>query len=281
MDIVTAVRVQQILEINSIPAESSILKISRDPYRTTTRYAPIDHLAVIESLNRRGWFIESYAQIRPHKKERGGFVRWSAVYRNPTFSPLGSEAIPMVIHQGSHDGSKPLTLSLAVRRLANQTTCVVGSCTYPDFIYKHIGVIPNVPQLDFEIEKALLTAGPVFEDINRMRSMKLNLAQSLRLAAACTYTRFDKDLYYVDINQLVDPSASNLWEQFNFIQDALIQAKWLRVQALGALKPRKAKAIKNIETSLKLRQALWNITVQHLQIVERENETPLDSCSHC
>jgi len=255
-------RIQHILQQNQLLANVSLLNTARDPVLTSDRYSNIDHLAVIEALNIKNWYITEYVQVKPHKATRADFVRWLAVYENPDFNLYKGNLSPAVLHQGSHDGSCSLKLSFALRNTTNNFISVVGDLTCPNFTYKHIGDTPSPRDLPKMIHEALSTTDSIPTHIAGMMRTSLTNDQLIQFAQNCVDTRFDSDKYLVDLNSVIKPKTQNLWKQFNHIQSTLLVAQTLRVQIKGTNKPRKMKAVNGIDESLKLKKRLWNIAVR-------------------
>lgn len=254
-------RTKKILQLNNISDGASLLYEDRDPSRTTDRYSEIDHLAVVELLNYNDWLIQEYVQIKPQKPERRQFVQWMAVYRNPNFKPLGEFLAPIIVQEGSHDGSTPLELSFGIKDLKTNSVLISGDNTCPEFRFKHKGKVPSVNELEVAIRKALVDAGQVQLDYQKIANTELSAEALINYAKECAALRFDPKKYTVNVYDLVRQDTLNLWEQFIHIQKTLLKAKNLRVFLNKQQKHRKMKALHHINASMKLKKDLWNLTM--------------------
>lgn len=255
-------REERIIQLNNISPDASLLYRDRDPDRTTERYSEIDHIAVVELLNASGWLIQEYVQIKPQKPERSQFVQWMAVYRNPKFNPLGKSLAPVIIQEGSHDGSTPLELSFGLKDLGTNTVLISGESTCPEFRYKHKGDVPDVNELEVELRLALIKAGQVQIDYEKLRNTHLTAEQLMKFAKRCSALRFDPEKYTVNVYDLVRQDTLNLWDQLVHIQAVLLKAKTLRVFLNEQQKHRKMKALNHIGTTMKLKKGLWDLALE-------------------
>ena len=254
-------RADRIIQLNNISPEASLLHRDRDPERTTERYSEIDHLAVVELLNASGWLIQEYVQIKPQKPERKQFVQWMASYRNPKFLPLGTSLVPIIVQEGSHDGSTPLQLSFGLKDLGTNTVLLSGEKTCPEFRFKHKGDVPDVNALELNIRMALINAGQVQLDYQKMQGTQLTAEELIKFAKRCAALRFDPEKYTVNVYDLVRQDTLNLWDQFVHIQGVLLKAKTLKVFLNKQQKHRKMKALNHISATVKLKKDLWDLTL--------------------
>ena len=258
-------RILEIMKYNALRPSSSILQEGRELLKTSDRYSPIDHLGIIETFNKNNWFITGYQQVKPHTNSRGKYVRWLATYQNPDFEPAGDEAIPLILHQGSHDGSKPLVLNFGLFNVPKLNSLVVGEGTFTPIYHKHIGDVPD--NLEESVNKVLSATQNVFSAIGLLQSSMLSPEQVIEFMEKAVAKRFPPEKYDIpDYGPVLGDVKGNLWKLLNQIQDVLITSKNLQVTIKESCKTRKAKALNNIEASILLRKSLWNLALEYTAV---------------
>jgi len=257
-------RVSEILKHNALKDSDSVLQEIRDPRRTSDRYNPIDHSGIIESFNQNNWFITEYQQVRPHKSDRSKYVHWLATYQNPDFEPAGVTAIPLILHQGSHDGSKPFVLDFGLYNLKKLTSVVVGDKSFNSIIHKHVGSIPEKLEVGLALSTVFNNRQQILDTVHRMQTQTLAPPQMIDFVAKAVEYRFSPEKYSVQLGQVVGDSSGDIWSLLTQVQKVLIDAEELKVTILASDETRKAKYISNIESCISLKKNLWNLAISYL-----------------
>jgi hypothetical protein len=256
-------RITEILKYNALAPTDSLLQEFRDPTRTTDRYVPIDHLGVIEALNRQAWFIADYQQVKPWKKARSPYVRWLASYHNLGFEPFGETAVPHILHQGSHDGSKQLILTLGFFNVEKQTMAVVGESAGLPLTYKHFGAVPE--NIDVVVSQLLLCMAATLPIVGRLQNYELSPPRVLKFLEDAVAFRFPKEKYHAeDLGVVLGLAKLNLWDLLLQLQKVLMSAENLNIVNKSKSLVRKAKPLTNIRDSVKLRTDLWGLALSEL-----------------
>jgi len=257
-------RITSILKYNNLQNSDSILQEQRDPIKTSDRYNKIDHLDIIEKFNQHGWYIVDYQQLKPQKNERSKYVRWLATYQNIDFQPAGEEAIPQILHQGSHDGTKPFILNYGLFNVSKLNSVVVGEKSFSPVYQKHVGDVPE----DFESAMKSVVVEvteSIISTVKMFQSKVLSEAQVSEFVQEASAIRFSPDKYSIPNPELFSiGSTDSLWSLFNQVQKKLTSADSLKVTIKNSGKTRKAKPLNNIEACMCLKKELWNLTLGYL-----------------
>jgi hypothetical protein len=261
--------VNEIALRNSLPLTASILNNSRDPYKTTVKYKENDDLAILQGLNERDWFVQSYKQVKNHSKyaDRAPYKPFIATYVNKNLPAIDGEGNLTLIHRNAKDGTKMLELLAGFYRLVCSNGLIIGYDLFEPIRVKHIGDVPK--QLDDVVTKLLDVMPGVYTTIKNMKEVVLTRDQQVEFAQKAIETRFDGQKYVVDPQDVLSvrreaDNKSDLWTVFNRCQENLIKAENL-IMTTKDSKKRKAKAITNIDLTFKINTGLWGQAAAYLQ----------------
>lgn len=253
-----------ILKHNNLNLDCSILNKGRDPLRTSTKYKPVDHLKVVETFNQHNWFITDYKQVNPQNKERSKYVKWLATYQNSDFEPLGDEAIPLVLHSGSHDGSKPLVLDFGLFNVKFLNTVVVGSKSFTPSTIKNIGEVPT--ELEDYLRGTVEESARILTIVKLFKSKVLESDRILSFVKESCLVRFPPSgkLEVSGFSGLVPSESVDLWSLLNFVQNGLLNSTRLFITNKETGKIRKSRPVTNIDDLTKISKEMWDLSLQYL-----------------
>lgn len=256
-----------VLSNNRIPANGSILNVSRDPERTSDRYVETDDLAAIRHMNSRGWFVSSYNQVKAqqrnaHKQKYKAYV---AVFKNSNIPALDGEGELSILTRNAKDGTKCHESHLGFFRFACANQLTVSNMLFQPVRIKHLGELPT--KLDELIEKILDKGPEVFERIRQMKNVILTPDQQIDFATQALLLRFPEDKHIVDpkdvlkVNRTAD-QGSDLWRVTNRVQENLMKNTGVVLHTKDGKKTRKARGVSNIDLSFRINEGVWNLAEQ-------------------
>lgn len=267
-------RVADLLKVNQIPLNASIFNTKRDEYKTTTKYTETDDIGVIQQLNSKGWFVRSYNELKPHKSSRQGFQKYCAMYFNPELDQTTGSTGARLLQIGSHDGSTPLTFRAGLFEFACSNGLIVGESLFEPLKFKHLGSLEGLGDI---LNQFLGTVPNIFGKVNSMKRHELSDPQVVEFARLAIPLRYDTEKYTVDPQDVLNvrrtpDNGNKLWQVYNRVQENLtyplhrVQASLVdsETQEL-VVKSRKPKALRNIDTNVRMNTQLWDLAESFLQ----------------
>lgn len=250
---------------NLIPAGASLLNEERDPRRTSERYKTTDDLALVAELNKKGWYVSQYRQIKAHKADRAGYKAYMAIYRNFEQPEIAGEGVLTVVQTNSRDGTQSLALQLGFYRPSNDTHMLLGAAMPAAF--KHHGDVPV--QLNEILVDNCLAMVPILEErIKLMKKVKLTAAQINEFGREALKLRFPEDKYVLnsaDVTKVRNPEdeGSSLWKVLCRVQESLIKATDLKMISRDG-RYRKARPLTSITLEMQLNRGLYELAEKYL-----------------
>lgn len=235
----------------------------------SSRYGFVNTHAIIGALGFDGWFPVGAQQQRVRSQDRVGVAKHLVRFRHEALLPAATKVgdyVPELLLANSHDGTSSYNLTAGLFRFVCLNGLVVSDGTFAKVRVAHVGdiaqrvlegsytVVENVPAIAARVEefkarelsndetlefsrRALELRGVGREDANAIGGV-------LR-----TYRREDQ--------------GNSLWAVFNRVQENLVNGHYRTLKPIpGVERYRtqvKARAIKGIDTNLKVNKGLWEL----------------------
>lgn len=184
------------------------------------------------------------------------------------FDNIQSE-VPQIIIMNSHDGSRAYNFSMGVFRFVCSNGLVIKSSDYGNLVLEH--------RHDFE-EKVFTIANSmidnfkdVFPKIDAMKSKMLSYEQTAMLANDAAKTRYPKGVPFDPKNLLEvrrdEDREDNLWNVYNRVQENLLKGGFVGVVREKPDRPRRIRALSDINATYNVNRDLWEVAEQYLETV--------------
>jgi hypothetical protein len=249
---------------------SSLFNPNRDPNRTSVKYKESDDLAIVQTLNSLGWFIDKYNQRKARSESKQIYTKYLATYTNPSL-PVVKEGKFTLLQTNSKDGTTALIFDLGFFRFACANGLIIGSSLFDKIRLLHKG--EGLGKVQDVIGQALNLFPQVAKTIENMQRTVLTLNQAEEFAAKAIELRLGKDSEKVfspvdvlRLNREAD-AGNNLWNVLNRVQENLIKAPELRFANVVNKKTginRKAREVKNIDLNMKINKGIWSLSEEYL-----------------
>ena len=261
-------KIKSISEIAQIAP--AILADSKSPNRSE-RYRFLSTITVVEDLMQQGWQPVQASQRKLNKRSDASEMMYRPHFIQFKNENLvrNDEELSLVLFN-SHDGFKPLEISLGIFRFVCSNGLISGE-THHSFSIRHSGYsIEDAIQVS---KSANNMAFEIFENVDMMKSKKLNSSDARNLALEGAKLRFGTEnisKYNVDSilashrpedNRL--DNGGSLWTIFNRTQENLTRG---RVEVFNeaienAPKVRKPRPITDIIKNAEFQKSLWNLAL--------------------
>ena len=234
----------------------------------SARYTYIPTSAVIEGMRNEGFLPVKATQAAARNEDKKGHTKHLIRFRRE--DQLTQAEAREVILINSHDGSSAYKLSAGVFRLVCSNGLVVGKEDTRQTV-RHSGnvlgdVIDGACRIVQDFDK-------VTQDMEVMKSIRLEKPLMLAYAAAAIEARFDTDEKPVTPEQVLRirrtaDTSSDLWTVFNRVQENVIKGGLYGTSkdAHGRTQHRKTREVKGIDQNDTLNRALWRLATEVAKI---------------
>lgn len=261
--------IENILENNPILKKSylpSILNVNRDADRTSEKYKETNDPEIVEYLNNKGFFINTYKQTNAHNKEKLQYKPFIASFVNPNLPKIENIGQLSVLFENSKDGVKSAAFNLGFYTFLCSNGLKVGTSLFNSFIIRHKGNITY--QIDEFIDNIIDVTPKLYNVVNTFRKIELNPRQALEFAEKASVLRF-KDNQKIEPTELLkarrrEDNSNSLWHVFSRVQENLIRPNRLINYRDENNKIRLAKPIKNITLDRNINTGLWELANEYI-----------------
>ena len=253
---------------------SAVAATDRHPTKTSERFGFVPTTQMIEALRDAGMVPVSARQANTRIEENQGYQKHIVVFRfaETVVRNLNvNEEIPQLMLVNSHLGSASFQLLLSMWRCVCSNQLVVKSSALADI---RIGHNIRAPELAAASVKDVIEVLPrVTENVQRFKAIELNTAERRAYVESALPLRFDAESTEVAIDDVLRPrrqadAAPTLWNTFNVVQEKFIRGglRTTTTDENGRMRRGTARAVKSLNTDLKLNTALWTLTERMAEI---------------
>lgn len=240
---------------------------------TSDRYKQIPTIQIVEQLEKEGFEITKATQTNSRSNDKRDFAKHMLRFRHKDATPTVDGLFPEVILVNSHDGSSCYSLMAGIYRFICQNGLIVTDGHSEEIKVRHQGdIVGNVIEGTYTV---IENAKNAITRAAAMREIQLTPEERLEFAAAACAIKFeDSKQDYNPLNFLMarnhqDNHATDLFSTFNVVQENIIKGG-IRTYSLNdkgqRVKRNATKAIKGIDTDIKLNKALWSLAEKMLQL---------------
>ncbi len=230
----------------------------------SARYTYVPTIDIIDGMRDAGFLPVKGTQANCRTEDKKDFGKHLIRFRRE--DQLGATEAREIILKNSHDGSSAYEMSAGIFRLVCSNGLVVGN---EDIIHKvrHSGqalgeVIDVASRIVDQFDL-------VDQDIDLMKSARLDTGLQLALANAAIAARFDTPEPPVTAEQVLRPRrqadvGTDAWTVFNRTQENIIKGRLFGTakDAHGRTTHRRTREVKGIDQNTALNRALWTLGVE-------------------
>lgn len=232
--------------------------------RTSTRYALIPTIKVVDALRGTGWLPTLARETRVRDASRRGYAKHLLRFRHRDhcrYPALVGDLIPEIVLLNAHDGSSSYELHAGFFRVVCGNGLVVADAAVARQRLRHTGdAVDRVIEGVYEVVQELPQAAA---RIRAYRDIRLDLHEAGRLAAAALKLRYPAGRGApIDARQLLwtrraEDLATDLWTRLNVIQENLLRGGLNGRSAHG--RRVQTRAIRSVNEDVRLNKALWHL----------------------
>lgn len=244
---------------------ATIMQTSRDVENTSDKYSFISTLRPLSILAEYNWFPRTVQEVKVRKNARNGYQKHIVTLQqgkgDDALVNVGDETAEIIL-KSAHDGSANFELMGAMRvKVCSNGLIVSAGSIGGHFKIKHIGYTDDAVAKAIE---AITDFGPnLVEKVRELKSIGMSDAQQVNFATEALELVNDPSKFVMQPIDLLaarrlEDKDCNLWKCFNRVQENIMHGGLTRKTLQG--KSRKTRAIKNIDRTVDINQALWDLT---------------------
>ena len=246
--------------INLAPAAGA----TRPVAGVSDRYSFVSTLNVIDTLRDDGWLPVAASQANVRKATPQGFQKHFIRLARPEFF-MENERIDLLLYN-SHNRGCSFKLMAGIWKFVCSNGLVVGT-EYASFNHKHVGFDSGL--FLESAQKVAGTAGDIAHKIDSMKAIELEPNEQGIYAAAAHQLVYGAEAVNAPIRptQLIESrryedDGNDLWTVFNKTQENIIKGglRGSITDDTGRRRRRTTRAVKSLDRSKDLNQALWSLT---------------------
>lgn len=236
----------------------------------TDKYSFIPTTRPLGLLAETGWYPTQVIETKCRKVEKKGFQKHMIRLSNPALvSKLGlTEEIPELVLVNSHSGESSFQLMLGIFRMVCSNGLIAGD-TYDARRITHKGYTDDL-LLD-AVTQVGEQAHRVIENMNQFKSIILNDSERDAYKDAVLELVYDDESKrHVLANDIIKPkryddTKLDLWTTYNVAQEKVLGGG-IRSRNMQTRRQNRSRAVKSIDTNIKLNKALWSLTARMAEI---------------
>jgi len=235
-------------------------------HERTDKYKFVSTPRVIDAMTDSGYYPVKAQQSNSRIPGKREFTKHMLKFRSKECEGIQiNDVIPEIVLVNSHDGTSAYKMMFGLFRLVCTNGLIVADSMISSVSFRHIGA-SNICRQVIKKSNAMVKRAPVILDhMRRWESLQLNKQDQL------DYARQANDLNPTTINvdpeRLIQPrryadtdggDQVSLWKTFNRVQENIIKGGMLGRNNQG--RRRHTRAIKSIDTDVKINRGLWALT---------------------
>jgi hypothetical protein len=231
-------------------------------HRVTCRYQFISTLDLIQGLEQEGWFPVQASESRARTEDRYGFVKHLLRFRRfDGRLPLVGDSFPEIVLVNSHDGSCTYQLHAGLFRIICGNGLIIASAAMGQLRRRHTGeALREVIEGTYDIVEQLPT---IASQVDRFQQIELKPAEQAVFAEAALSLRWELEKAPVTPAQLLhacrpEDDSPTLWTTYQRVQENLLKGGQSGRRRAG--RRTTSRAVKSVDSNVKLNQALWLLT---------------------
>ena len=224
------------------------------------KYGFVPTIEVVDMLRAEGYGVVRAMQSYTRNPDKAPFTRHMVRLRHRSYLEAGThEEVPEIVLVNSHDGNCSYQFMAGIFRLVCSNGLIVQSADYGRLSIRHLGGQDFYKQV-VRVSREMADQAPVIMGrIDRWKQIELTPAQQEAFAVAALELRENNTLeprQLLTSRRMAD-SKPDLWTTTNRIQESLIRGGIHTRSAAG--RSFTTKAIKSVDTEVKLNRALWTL----------------------
>lgn len=234
-------------------------------------FIPTNHL--VNLLRNEGFYPFFATQSKSLVPGKESYVKHMLRFR-PGKNFYNKEEVGEIILINSHDGKSSYRMFAGIFRFICQNGLMIGDMM-EDYKITHKGNIQD------EVLNAAYSITDNFEEsrssIDTMKSIELLPEEKQIFAESAMMLKYDKEEKPIKPESLLsirrfEDKKDNLWTSFNTIQENLTKGGLRAKTKTG--KRTKTRAVKAIDSNVKLNRALWNLTERMSELKNGKTKEP-------
>ena len=252
--------------------KNSIILNQTSGFGVTQKYTPVKTQSLIETLQDKGYKVESVARTKVRKASKDGFQKHMVrLSHNDLVLRNVGDSRPEIVIVNSHDGLSSLKIMLGVYRLVCSNGMIVGK-TFAGFNVRHVGDIQS--QIDTGLAAIAAKLPEIASRIEAFNGIMLSQNEQLdfaRRALSMVLPKADTINYSSALNLRRSGDAGNsLWVVYNRLQEAILRGGVQYTTAyqddankIVSIRHNTTRAVKSIDRQVELNQSLWDLASQY------------------
>lgn len=244
----------------------SISPEMRKQLNITDKYVHIPTSKVIEDVQKLGWLPIDASETRTNRSSVKGYKRHMVKFINPDIPQDTDEEQVEMLLINSHDGKSSFRFEAGIFRMVCSNGLVIKSNDMGSLNIRHMWY--DFSTLQDTIKDISEKVPDHMSSVSRMKGIHMTKDDMESFASQSALMRFPtqnvvniKDI--VDIENLLTPvrkedEDNTLWNTFNRVQEKIINGNF----TYHIDKERKARAIKGLQSRLKINQDMWELADQ-------------------
>jgi hypothetical protein len=240
--------------------------------RVSSRYQFVSTVAVLEGLEREGWYPVRAFESRVRLPDRLGFTKHLLRFRRfDDRLPQVGDSIPEIVFVNSHDATSSCQLHVGLYRLVCSNGMVVANGEMDHIKARHTGdVVGEVIEGVYEIVKEL---PQIAGKVEGFRQIELSPQEQEAFAESALQVRWDEGLAPITPTALLTPRRSedrgnDLWSTFQRVQENMLKGG-VRGRTRNG-KRTSTRAVQSVDGNVKLNKALWSLTARMAELREEK-----------
>jgi hypothetical protein len=242
---------ETILQFDNV-IKNPIEQFKRCDATTSEKYAFFSTQSIINKVESYGLTLVDQNAVKPRSLDRIGYTKHLLKFN--TGLTVGGNELQLLV-TNAHDGTSSLKFNIGVFRLACSNGLVVGDSFYTERIVHHNKNIPRVDEVLRELPEKLRIVASM---VTKMKETKLIRHDMYRLCGkVCELRGFKGKVSYLELLKPLRGAdmGEDLYTIYNILQEKMMHGGY--IEQFPA-KQRRVRAIKSINSELKLNKELFN-----------------------
>jgi hypothetical protein len=242
----------------------AVFQMSASP-NTSSSYAYIPTITVLEKMMEAGYEIHEVAQSRPYKRENEPYVKHMVRLRLPVTTKKVGDVVPELVLVNAHNGTARYYLYGGLYRFVCSNGLMVGD-TFASISVAHRGgdiTRSRVLEGSYEIVNEQFPA--ILEARKKMQQVILDIKQQVALADKALSLRYPSLWKAFPAEKLLEirreqDQGNDLWTVFNRIQENVIEGGF---QSQSLLQRRTTvRPTERVEHRVRINRGLWDAAME-------------------
>lgn len=242
--------------------------------KTSSKYTQIPTYQIVQHLESNGFGITHAMQARSRIYGNKEFAKHILRFRHFDAKPTDSGLFPEIVLVNSHNGLSSYRLMAGVYRMVCANGLISGD-TQAEVKVRHQGdILGNVVDGTYEVLNAANSMITLSSDMSKIqlnndeRMLLATTALAIRDDVDSTLINSDDAVKYLRARNYQDSKNTDLFTTFNVIQENMIKGgiRTYTRNEFGQLKRTTTRAVKSIDTNVKLNKALWTMAEEFYKL---------------